>query len=247
METRTVQAQDGTELHVAGCGDGPDVVVLSGGPGCVHYLAAERLAPAGFRCWFPDPRGVAASGGGPHTMADAIHDLEDIRQALGVERWIVLGHSWGSDLGVRYAIEHPSSVAGLVGMCGHGLHRDREWSAAYQQGKLTEIPIHIDHEPTVHESLMDSFKEWIHTPTLWRSVADCQVPTSFVSAGDDIRPSWPVEQLAWLAPRARHSTVPGAIHDFWSTEPDRWREVITAECRWVVNPGTPPANHGTSV
>lgn len=234
-------ARDGIGLHVASCGDGPDAVVLSGGPGCIHYLAQERLAPSGFRCWFPDPRGVGASGGGPHTMADTIDDLEDIRQAVGVQQWIVIGHSWGSDLGLRYAIEHPDAVAGIVGMCGHGLHRDREWSAAYEQGKLTDVPIPIDYVPAVHESLWASFKEWIHTPTLWRSVADCPVPMSFLSASADIRPSWPVEQLAHLAPQARHSIVAGAIHDFWSTEPDRWGQVVTDECRWVVDQGTPAA------
>ena len=30
-------------------GLGPDVLILSGGPGCVHYLADESLAPLGFR------------------------------------------------------------------------------------------------------------------------------------------------------------------------------------------------------
>ena len=100
-----VAADDGVSLHVAVCGQGADVVVLSGGPGCVHYLADESLAPNGFRCWFPDPRGVSRSGGGPHDMATAVADLEAIRRVTGVESWIVLGHSWGSDLAVRYALE----------------------------------------------------------------------------------------------------------------------------------------------
>ena len=41
---------DGVVLHAASGGEGPDVVVLCGGPGCVHYLADESIAPAGFRC-----------------------------------------------------------------------------------------------------------------------------------------------------------------------------------------------------
>lgn len=106
VDSVAVPTYDGLTLHVAACGRGADVLVLSGGPGCVHYLADEHLAPSGFRCWFPDPRGVGRSGGGPHDMATAVADLEVIRRATGVESWIVLGHSWGSDLAVRYALEH---------------------------------------------------------------------------------------------------------------------------------------------
>lgn len=128
---------DGVMLHVSACGTGPDVVVLSGGPGCVHYMAREDIAPKGFRCWFPDPRGVSESGGGPHAMTRAISDLEDIRRAVGTESWIVLGHSWGLDLAVRYAQDHPQSMRAVVGVAGHGLHGDRGWSAAYEAGQAT--------------------------------------------------------------------------------------------------------------
>ena len=48
-----------------------------------------------------------------------------VRRAIGVEQWIVLGHSWGSDLAVRYALDHPDHVRGVVGIAGHGLHRDQ--------------------------------------------------------------------------------------------------------------------------
>lgn len=105
MESTMVTADDGVDLHIACLGSGHDVVVLSGGPGCVHYLADEALFPAGCRWWFPDPRGVGSSGGGPHDMARAIDDLECIRRSVGIESWHVLGHSWGSDLGVRYALD----------------------------------------------------------------------------------------------------------------------------------------------
>lgn len=196
----------------------------------MHYLADERLAPDGFRCWFPDPRGVAGSGGGPHDMSQAVADLEAIRRGLGIERWIVLGHSWGCDLGCRYALEHPERVRGLVGMCGHGFHNDRGWSAVYKAGKASEVPIPIDYDADVHDVLWASFKEWIRTPDLWRQLADSSVPMRFVAAGDDIRPSWPIEQMAALVPRGSFRTVPGVIHDFWKTDPDPWRRTVTEEC-----------------
>lgn len=125
VESRLIRADGDVRLHVSTCGAGPDVVVLSGGPGCVHYLADETLAPQGFRAWFPDPRGVGCSEGGPHDMVQAVLDLDTIRRALGIDAWMVLGHSWGSDLAVRYALEHPARVKAVIGIAGHGLHRDR--------------------------------------------------------------------------------------------------------------------------
>src|SRR5580765_6996124 len=107
---------DGAVLHVGVTGAGPDVVVLTGGPGCVQYLESDHIAPQGFRAWYPEPRGVGRSTGGPHTMQRAIGDLEAIRRAVGVDSWIVLGHSWGCDLAVRYAVEHPGAVAAVVGI-----------------------------------------------------------------------------------------------------------------------------------
>lgn len=230
MDSLVVTSDDGVSLHVATCGHGPDVVVLSGGPGCVHYLADEAIAPSGFRCWFPDPRGVGRSGGGPHDMARTIDDLETIRHAIGAESWIVLGHSWGSDLAVGYALEHPDRVRGIVGIAGHGLHRDREWSAAYEAGKLSEVPVPIEWVPGVHASLWGSFRDWIHYPRLWRDLADSPVPMRFIAAGSDIRPNWPLQQLAELVPGGVFEIVPDVVHDFWATEPDLWQATCTAAC-----------------
>jgi proline iminopeptidase len=50
------------------------------------------------------------------------------------------------------------------------------------------------------------------------------------AAGDDIRPSWPAEQVAALVPHGRFSTVPGVPHDFWFTHPEVWTETITYAC-----------------
>lgn len=169
MDQLTALAADGVPLHVSCTGEGAEVVVLSGGPGCVHYLADERIAPAGLRSWFPEPRGAGRSGGGPHDMARAVADLEDIRGSLGVARRVVLGHSWGSDLAARCALDHPERVTAVVGIAGHGMHKDRNWSEIYQAQKHTEEAIHIDWSHEAHAALNESFLEWIHEPGLYRS------------------------------------------------------------------------------
>jgi len=231
MESRTVGVEHDVALHVGVAGDGPDVVVLTGGPGCVQYLERDDLSPPGHRAWYPESRGVGRSGGGPHDMERAIADLEAVRTALGVGQWLVLGHSWGGDLAVRYAVEHPDVVRGVIGIAGRGFQRDRHWSEAYESGLGSEPVVDIEWVPEVNASLSDSFTRWIHEPDLWRRLADCPVPMRLIAAGDDIRPSWPLAQLAALVPHGSFSTVPGVPHNFWSTRPDVWVEAVTDALR----------------
>lgn len=98
-------------------------------------------------------------------------------------------------------------------------------------GTASQPQVPIDFVPEVHDSLWRSFKEeWLRTPNLWRRLADTPVPMRFVAAGDDIRPSWPVEQLARLVPDGRFRTLPSVGHDFWATAPELWVSACTAEC-----------------
>ncbi|SCX03739.1 alpha/beta fold hydrolase [Mycolicibacterium fluoranthenivorans] len=230
MKAVSVRSRDEVALHVGVVGDGPDVVMLSGGPGCVNYLADEELAPRGVRAWYPEPRGVGRSEGGPHDLAQAIDDLEAIRAALDIKSWIALGHSFGSDLAVRYALDHPESVSAVIGIAGHGLHKDRIWSAVYEAARHTEDEFAIEWNPAVHRSLNDSFGEWIHEPTLFRRLADTEVPMTFVAAADDIRPDWPLRQLAALVPRGRFLQQADVPHNFWSTHPSQWVRSVSALC-----------------
>ena len=50
----------------------------------------------------------------------------------------------------------------------------------------------------------------------------------FIAAGNDIRSSWPLAQLAALVPHGRYSTVPDVTHDFWATHPEVWISMVTA-------------------
>ena len=131
---------------------------------------------------------------------------------------------------MRYAVEHPEAVAAVVGIAGKGPQRDRTWSEAYEAGKAAEPFVDIDWVPEVHAALSDSFTDWIHRPDLWRGLAACGVPMHFIAAGGDIRPSWPLAQLAALVRRGKFSTVPGVPHDFWFTHPEIWTKTITNAC-----------------
>ena len=49
-----------------------------------------------------------------NTTWDLVADIERIREALRIERWIVFGGSWGACLALIYAQTHPERVAALV-------------------------------------------------------------------------------------------------------------------------------------
>lgn len=159
---------EGVALHVGVTGSGPDVLVLTAGPGGVQYLEQAGVVVPGHRCWFPEPRGVGRSTGGPHDMERAVADLEALRRSAGLGSWILLGHSWGSDLAIRYALDHPEVVSGVVGIAGKGLQRDRTWSEAYESGRASEPPLPVEIAMDVWTSLSETFTDWIHQRDLWR-------------------------------------------------------------------------------
>jgi proline iminopeptidase len=53
---------------------------------------------------------------------------------------------------------------------------------------------------------------------------------TFIAAGRDIRPSWPLAQLAALVPDGRFETVAEVPHDFWLTHPEVWTTVVERAC-----------------
>lgn len=126
LEDGMLDVGDGQRLHyeVSGAPDGVPALYLHGGPGGRLTSGYRRKAPAE-RCRIIgfSQRGAglstpsAAEEGvdlAVHTTAHLIADIERLREALGVEAWIVQGVSWGSTLAIAYAQAHPDRVLGIV-------------------------------------------------------------------------------------------------------------------------------------
>jgi len=165
-----------------------------------------------------------------------VGDVEAVRAYYGCDRWIVAGHSWGADLSLIYALTHPERTLGVLCLAGGRLHNDREWHAAYDRGRTEgrETPPDFDFPPNleVNRQLNAEWKRYVQRPSLWREVAALDVLALFVYGAEDIRPSWPVEQVASLMPRARFVSLPGADHYLYRTHPD----VVRAEARAFLSP-----------
>jgi proline iminopeptidase len=82
----------------------------------------------------------------------------------------------------------------------------------------------------VYESLKSSFDDWIHQPESFRRLADTAVPMAVVAAIEDLQPDWPLRQLAALVPRGEFREITGVPHNFWSTHPATWTEVVSGLC-----------------
>ena len=121
-----VRADDGVALSVRSRGRGRPLVLCHGGPGLWDNLDdLAALFGELFTVWTYDQRGCGRSTGrgGPYTIARFVADLDAVRQAMGYERILVGGHSWGAVLGFLYAAAHPERVAGLLYIAGVGI----EW------------------------------------------------------------------------------------------------------------------------
>ena len=49
-----------------------------------------------------------------NTTSALVADIERLRNALGIDRWLVWGGSWGTTLGLAYAEAHPNAVTELL-------------------------------------------------------------------------------------------------------------------------------------
>ena len=117
---------NGHQVYWEACGNpsGKAAVVLHGGPGsgCPPFWR-RYFDPSAYRVVLFDQRGCGRSV--PHasdpsadlatnTTQHLIADIELLRTRVGIERWLVLGGSWGSTLGLAYAEAYPGSVSEMV-------------------------------------------------------------------------------------------------------------------------------------
>ena len=112
---------DGHHLYVAQYGqpDGPAAVVLHGGPGSGTQPSVLDWFDLSYqRVVLFDQRGAGQSLPQGEIANNDSHrlvaDIEMIRQRLGIDRWRVVGGSWGATLALLYAGRHVERIAALV-------------------------------------------------------------------------------------------------------------------------------------
>ncbi len=178
--TGLLDVGDGHVLYYeqVGVPAGAPIVYLHGGPGAGCTPGARRnFDLRRHRAVLFDQR--AAGRSTPHASDDGVHwasidmdhhvrDIEQLREHLGIEQWIVFGISWGSVLGAAYAERHPERVAAVVlAAVSTGTAADIDWLTVHA-GRFFPAEWHefSDHIPTElrEKRLVDAYNTLLMDP-----------------------------------------------------------------------------------
>lgn len=113
---------NGIRLRTVVEGTGPLVILLHGWPQC-WYLWRHQIDPlvaAGFQVAVPDQRGYGGSDKPAeieaYNIIELTNDVVGIADALGHERFLVVGHDWGAPVAWHTALLHPQRVRAVAGL-----------------------------------------------------------------------------------------------------------------------------------
>jgi proline iminopeptidase len=113
---------DDTALWVVerGPDDGVPLLVLHGGPGLDHHEFGDYLDPLterGVRLLLVDQRSCGRSerpSPQTWTLERYAQDVVMLARALELERWAVLGHSFGAFVALQQAVDYPGMAAATI-------------------------------------------------------------------------------------------------------------------------------------
>jgi proline iminopeptidase len=201
-------------LFVEVTGQGYPLVLMHGGPGADHWtmLPFRRCADQ-FTLIFYDHRCNGRSQGAPvssMTWENLTADADALRRKLGFERWAVLGHSFGGQVALEYALRYSGSLSHLVLLDTGGDSRWSQRNAAevlakrgYSPQKVELVRRWFNGEFTPHEMLpilMRIGGAYSYRPSLWLTARDLvrgewrskMRPQALIFAGRHLLKGWTV-------------------------------------------------------
>jgi proline iminopeptidase len=120
LQLNCVKVRDGC-LYYNEMGQGVPIIVVHGGPGLDHGYLLPQLSQlaANHRVIFYDQRGSGKSLDTPMDVGHInihqfVEDLDALRTSLGLNKFILMGHSWGGLLAMQYAVDHQDHLIGLI-------------------------------------------------------------------------------------------------------------------------------------
>lgn len=149
MRQGRINTKSGVSLSVAERGDpaGRPLVLLHGYTD--SWRSWEPLLsalPGFFRAVAPTHRGHgdSAKPGAGYRFEDFARDLRDVMDELGIERAVVVGHSMGSLVATRFALDNPSRVEALVLIGACATLRGNEAIGALSRDGVAEMTDPVD-------------------------------------------------------------------------------------------------------
>ena len=134
-----------------------------------------------FTMVYLDQRGVCKSEtpkNDDFSFARQIQDWEEVRQALGIDHWLLMGHSWGGILMMGYWKAHPNVIDGMM-FINCTLSRDTSFVESWLPRAISILgdkasPVAKDESRPLKERMMAVFPQlnddnrWmLFTPNKW--------------------------------------------------------------------------------
>lgn len=170
------------------------------------------------------------------TTTGYLHDLEDVFAYVKGKSWakgpcILIGHSMGGLIAARYAAEHPKEISELI-LIAPAVSWKMMWWSQLPYALFTIARGHI-------KILGIEGRKYVLSPLWWndfftfdgsRDAPHISVPTLVISAEEDGTVAHPFEHRSFTKrfPRAEHSTIAWADHDFSGHE----NEVVDTIRQW---------------
>jgi pimeloyl-ACP methyl ester carboxylesterase len=162
----------GVRLHYVEKGQGQPVVFLHGNGAMVEDFLISRVmdqAARGYRAVAFDRPGFGHSErprGRHWTESAQASLLPDAFRLLGMERPIVVGHSWGTLVALALALAHPRLVAGMVLISGYYYPTPRRDVALFSPGAVPLLGDVLNHtvNPFIGEAIAPKLIERMFSP-----------------------------------------------------------------------------------
>lgn len=152
----SIASVNGLDLHYWRVGQGPDIVFIHGlcGNLAVWHLRIVPLMQREFRLTTYDLRGHGRSGVPPsgYTTLDMAEDLRGLLDTLEMDQICLVGHSFGADIALHFALRYPERVRRLALLeAGLAVTLDQrkrdEWPGwSYWVSKLEEVGLTVPPE-----------------------------------------------------------------------------------------------------
>ncbi|MFN0202148.1 MAG: alpha/beta fold hydrolase [Bacteroidia bacterium] len=138
-------SSDGANIHYKIYGKGVPILIINGGAGySSKHLEpfAKELSEQGYQTILFDRRGTGKStlptiNETTVTMDKMVSDIEALRTHLKVEKWTVLGFSFGGTYSLFYASKHAAKLNGLLLMSPAGI--DAGFASYYLQNQMARL------------------------------------------------------------------------------------------------------------
>ncbi|OLY94260.1 proline iminopeptidase [Cnuella takakiae] len=115
-----ITTSDSVKLFVKRAGKGMPVLFIHGGPGSnsdYFEYTGGNVFEKDVQMIYLDQHGCGKSDNDPkkdYSLKRVVKDFEEVRQALGINRWVLMPLSFGGILATEYAYQHPSVVKAMT-------------------------------------------------------------------------------------------------------------------------------------